>query len=106
MAHEVWIGLASLQEEAHEYAMSKGFWDHDDKSHQVDSEKIALMHSELSEALSAIRDEDWDAVEMELVDCVFRIADYCERRGLQLNRGLNRVRAKNKERPVLHGRKW
>lgn len=47
-----------------------------------------------------------DQVEMELTDCVIRIADYMEQRGLHLNRGYNRVREKSKTRPHRHGRNW
>jgi NTP pyrophosphatase (non-canonical NTP hydrolase) len=104
--HPIWTGLQELQLESHTYATIKGFWQHDDGSHAIDSEKIALMHSELSEALSALRDGNMKEVEEELADCVIRIADYCEARGLSLAQGVNSVREKNRHRPVLHGRDW
>jgi NTP pyrophosphatase (non-canonical NTP hydrolase) len=106
MAHEIWIGLQDFQEEVHAWCLKQGFWEHDDESHQVDGEKIALMHSELSEALSALRDGDMEHVEEELMDCVWRIADYMQRRGLSMSRGNNRVRAKNEGRPYLNARNW
>ena len=106
MAHEIWIGLQEFQEEVHTWALGQGFWDHDDGSHVVDSEKIALMHSELSEALDALRDGDMAHVEEELMDCVWRIADYMQRRGLSMSRGNNTVREKNRARAHLNSRKW
>lgn len=120
MSHEIWIGLDLLQEESYEYALKQGFWDHDtmlseetwihhrasELQHCIDSEKIALMHSELSEALDALRDGDMDRVADELMDCVIRIADYCQRRDLALNKALNRIRNKRVDRLHLHGRKW
>lgn len=113
VSHEIWIGLDLFQEESHAYAMQQGFWDHENSPdilpelrHCVDSEKIALMHSELSEALDALRDGDMDKVAEELMDCMIRIADYCERRNLALNAALNRIRARREGRARLHGRKW
>jgi NTP pyrophosphatase (non-canonical NTP hydrolase) len=100
------LALDDLQTEFHSYAKSKGFWGHDDGAHQVDGEKIALMHSELSEALDALRDGNMEEVEIELADCVIRILDYCEARNLRLSRGFNKVRAKMRSRPHLHGRQW
>lgn len=58
---------------------------------QNHGERIALMHSELSEALEAIRTDarstktpDFSGVEEELADAVIRIADYAGRNGLDL----------------------
>lgn len=98
--------LDDLQYEVHQTAVKRGFWEHDDGSHQIDSEKIALMHSEISEALSALRDGDMEHVEEELCDCIIRIADYAEGRGLRLSSGIIRVLRKNENRPPLHGRKF
>jgi NTP pyrophosphatase (non-canonical NTP hydrolase) len=106
MSHEVWIGLSEFQDEVHAYAVGQGFWDHDDESHAIDSEKIALMHSELSEALSALRDGNMDKVQEELMDCVWRIGDYMGQRGLSMARGNNQVREKNRQRDRFHGRNW
>jgi hypothetical protein len=106
MAHEIWIGLQEFQDEVHRHSLTHGFWDHDDKTHQVDAEKFALMHSEISEALSSLRDGDMEHVGIELMDCVWRIGDYMAHRGLHMNHYNNLVREKNSKRPMLHGRKW
>jgi NTP pyrophosphatase (non-canonical NTP hydrolase) len=106
MAHEVWIGLCELQDEVHAWCVRQGFWEHDDGAHQVDAEKIALMHSELSEALDALRSGDMAHVEEELMDCVWRIADYMGQRGLSMARGNNVVRDKNLARGRLNDRNW
>jgi NTP pyrophosphatase (non-canonical NTP hydrolase) len=60
-----------------------------------DGEMIALMHSELSEALEHVRKSTMDdklphrkGVEVEMADCVIRIMDYCAGRGLDLGGAL------------------
>lgn len=54
-------------------------------------EMIALMHSELSEALEAVRKDamddklpQWRGETMEMADCVIRILDYCAGHGLDI----------------------
>jgi NTP pyrophosphatase (non-canonical NTP hydrolase) len=64
------------------------------------------MHSELSEALDELRNGNMEGAANELMDCVIRICDYCEQRGLRLNQALNRIRAHREGRPPLHGRQW
>lgn len=56
-----------------------------------DGEMIALMHSELSEALEGVRKNLMDShlphrksVEVEMADTVIRIMDFCAGRGLDL----------------------
>lgn len=84
-------------------AKDKGWWDFE----RSDGELIALMHSELSEALEAMRnDMGKDAVAEELADCCIRIFDYCGARNIDLEDALKKKAEKNKVRPYRHGKKF
>jgi len=96
--------IKKLQKICHKIAKEKGFWDKD----RNDGELIALMHSELSEALEALRqtDERKNNIGEELADCVIRICDYCEARGVDLEKEINRKLEINKRRPYRHNKRF
>lgn len=86
-----------------------------------DGELIALMHSELSEALEALRKNKMDShlthrkgVEVEMVDCLIRIFDYAGARNLDLGTAFlekmayNRKRQDHKleQRALIEGKKF
>ena len=99
------MSLNGLQDECHEIAKSKGFWDEE----RNDAEMIALMHSELSEALEAMRDGNWSerhGVAEELADCVIRILDFCGGRNIDLQAEILKKVEKNRVRPYKHGRQF
>lgn len=71
------------------------------------------MHSELSEALEALRHgnkpddhiPEFSGVEAELADVVIRILDYAEARGLRLAEAIEAKILYNSTRPRRHGGK-
>lgn len=94
--------LKELAEKAHETAKKKGWWEND----RTEGELIALMHSELSEALEAYRKgKGKDAIAEELADTIIRIIDYSEARGIDIEEAVKEKMEKNKDRPYKHGGK-
>ena len=92
-------------------ARSHGFW----SKGRNKAEMIALMHSELSEALESIR-KDFDRpdehcpsfsnVEIELADCIIRIMDFSHGLGLDVGAAVIEKMAFNAGRPHLHGKNF
>lgn len=117
-AYGKWSAICDLQREVHRIAVEHGWWEEDRNF----GEMLALVHSEISEALEAWREgqEDvWystganlvghlpkpEGVVVELADAVIRILDIAEERGVDLGTIIVEKMRYNETREYRHGGK-
>jgi NTP pyrophosphatase (non-canonical NTP hydrolase) len=112
--------IAEIQHIVHQTAVEHGWWENTTKANCPVAEKIALMHSELSEALEEYRhgimkplyfktDEQGnpkpEGIAVELADCVIRILDLAGFMGWEIQEALILKMEYNEGRPYRHGNK-
>lgn len=100
------------------YQNSKDHGFHENEQNENVAEKIALIHSEISEALEEVRNGNPlnhiyfnekgkpEGFVVELADAVIRIFDLCGMYDLDLNRAIELKHEYNKGRPFKHGKKF
>ncbi len=100
----MWWLLKSIkewQETITEYAVDHGFnWNPND----IDT-MLLRIHSEVSEASEAARDENMEELAEEMADIFIRLANACEVMGIDLESEVAKKHSKNLLRQKLHGRK-
>ena len=113
------LTILQLVAEAYVTAFNKGWWPREENRNDVNviAAKLALIHSEVSEALEALRNEGPVFLNMyvedgkpegfvsELADVVIRIGDLCGALELDLGEAIKAKLMFNRTRPHRHGGK-
>lgn len=99
--------LNDLAERCHENAIGKGFYDGtlDNTERGLHTEvglRLALIHSEVTEVLEAVRKQLGTEAE-EIADILIRVFDYAAWREIDLDGAVAAKMEKNAGRTYLHG---
>lgn len=117
--------FATIQGRIHHTAKTHGFWEDIEKllaladecgkframNSLVSTQKLCLIHSEISEAMEGDRKNLMDdklphrtMEEVELADAIIRIMDYAEFRSYNLAEAIIEKHKYNETRPYKHGK--
>ena len=115
--------LSEIVRSAHENSKAKGFWDYSFETfgniipeHMIAAEKVALVHSEVSEWLEAEREDphahcgkegtELTRREEELADIIIRVCDAAGGLGVDLEKAVAEKMRYNLSRKPKHGKKF
>lgn len=98
------MDLITIQRMVHRNAVLKCFWEGDSNI----GEKLCLIHSEVSEALEELRQEEFNTHKFaeELADIIIRTLDLGDFFGYNMEEVVLRKHQKNMLRPKKHGKRF
>jgi len=106
------VKIRELSNAIHQNAVKKGFWDGKDHSpewagavNQNIPQVLMLIVSEVSEALEAYRNHDYENFCEELADIAIRLFDFAEAMDIDIEAEIIQKHHKNVNRQYRHGGK-
>ena len=101
--------LNDLAYKAFKNSKDHGFWDEYyalESTHPVPVilSKLALITSEVGEAIEAVRKDDRNNLAEELADICIRVFDLAEALNINLEQSIVNKMQKNEARPYMHGK--
>lgn len=99
------VSVNDLVDRAYATAVDKGFWDYNNvHTKNVQLAKLALITSEIGEAVEAVRTVDADNLAEELADICIRVFDLAGALGFDLEQAILDKMDKNEHRSHMHGK--
>ena len=102
------MDLRDIQRMLFKHYKQKGFYDKWKSIYPdwaADLAELALITSEVSEAMEEVRDNNFEGLANELAGIVIRVLNFASRKGIDLETNILSEHKRNLSRPSLHGRK-
>ena len=97
--------LRAVAGRAHTYSKRQGFWErYDPQSVDAALVKLALIVSEVGEAIEAVRCGNEPNLAEELADIIVRVCEFAEARGIDIEEAVFTKMQMNEARPYMHGK--
>jgi NTP pyrophosphatase (non-canonical NTP hydrolase) len=105
------VDINDMCDRAFKNSSNHGFWSYDISLQDKESvrlillTKMALVTSEVGEAVEALREEDYGNIKEEIADICIRLFDICGFMNINLQQAILTKMGKNESRPMMHGKK-
>lgn len=103
ITHREMVALNSIATKLHNVAVDHGWWEYERNLGEI----LCLIHSEVSEALESLRNnEGQESFAEELADIIIRTLDLAARLNINIGYTVLRKNEINIDRPHKHGKEF